>query len=159
LVKRVDYSIIIPAYNEAKRIPATLDSILVYIGTQDRVTEIIVVNDGSTDSTADVVPRYARLYPVIRLVNNSGNRGKGYSIRAGVREAAGDAILFADADNSTPIEHANEMIQAIEDGADIVLGSRWIDREAQRVPQPWYRRLNGRTYNLLVRSILRLDFK
>jgi dolichyl-phosphate beta-glucosyltransferase len=153
------YSIIVPAYNEAKRIPATLEQIALFLSAKSWSAEIIVVNDGSTDDTAAVVRRLAAKHPSIVLIDNFVNSGKGHSIRRSVRHATGDIILFTDADNSTPIEDAEKLVEAIHAGADIAIGSRWVDRKLQVLPQPWYRRLNGRLYNLLLRGILGLDYK
>jgi glycosyltransferase involved in cell wall biosynthesis len=152
-------SIVIPAYNEAKRLPRTLQPILAFIEAKAWDAEVIVVNDGSTDGTADVVRGFSAANAMVSLVDNPVNCGKGQSIRDGVRRATGDTILFTDADNSTPIEDAEKLLTAIERGADIAIGSRWVDRKLQVQPQPWYRRLNGRAYNLLLRSILGLDYK
>jgi len=116
------YSIIIPAYNESKRIPATLEQILLYTTAKSWNAEIIVVNDGSTDDTAGVVRRMAAKHPSIVLVDNLVNSGKGHSIRDGVRYASGDIILFTDADNSTPIEDSEKLLKAIQEGADIAIG-------------------------------------
>jgi glycosyltransferase involved in cell wall biosynthesis len=121
-------SIVIPAYNEAKRLPRTLQPILAFIKANSWDAEVIVVNDGSTDETADVVRAFSAENPV--------NCGKGQSIRDGVQRASGEIILFTDADNSTPIEDAEKLVQAIEDGADIAIGSRWVDRKLQVQPQP-----------------------
>jgi dolichyl-phosphate beta-glucosyltransferase len=153
------YSIVIPAYNEAKRLPSTLEQILLYSAAKSWNAEIIVVNDGSTDDTAAVIRRMAKEHSQIILIDNPVNAGKGRSIRDGVSHANGDIILFTDADNSTPIEDAEKLIQAIREGADIAIGSRWVDRKLQVLPQPLHRRLNGRLYNLLLRSILGLDYK
>jgi len=150
-------SIIIPAYNEAGRLPRTLQHILSYLGEKADIAEVIVVNDGSTDRTVDVVKKFRAQHRCIQLIDNFANRGKGSAIRDGVLRAKGDIILFTDADDSTPIEDADKLIAAIEDGADIVIGSRWVDRDLQSQPQPWYRRLNGRVYNLLLRKVLGLD--
>jgi glycosyltransferase involved in cell wall biosynthesis len=150
-------SIIIPARNEAKRLPHTLEHILSYIRAKGWTAEIIVVNDGSTDDTANVVRSFAARNSSIRLIDNLVNQGKGSGIRQGMLRASGDILLFTDADDSTPIEDAEKLIAAIEDGADIVIGSRWVDRHLQAEPQPLHRRLNGRIYNLLLRSILGLD--
>lgn len=158
-VKHHTHSIIIPAYNEAKRIPRTLEPIVKYIEAESWSAEVIVVNDGSIDETADVVRKFAAKHPTVILVDNIVNCGKGQAIRDGVRRATGDIVLFTDADNSTPIEDAEKLIRAIEEGADIAIGSRWVDRKLQVQPQPWHRRLNGRIYNLLLRSILGLDYK
>jgi dolichyl-phosphate beta-glucosyltransferase len=156
---KIPLSIIIPAYNEAKRLPATLDCILGFLQQKAWDAEIIVVNDGSTDNTVDVVKSYGQRSPAIHLINNTVNRGKGSSIRDGVLQSCGDIILFTDADNSTPIEDADKLIAAICAGADIAIGSRWVERKLQTLPQPAHRRLNGRIYNLLLRSLLGLKFK
>jgi glycosyltransferase involved in cell wall biosynthesis len=158
-VKQTSCSIIIPAYNEAQRLPSTLKCILDFIQIKGWDAEVIVVNDGSTDDTANLVRSFSEHRPAVHLVDNPVNHGKGKSIRDGVRRATGDIILFTDADNSTPIEDAEKLVQAIYDGADIAIGSRWVDRKLQVLPQPLHRRLNGRLYNLLLRTILGLDFK
>jgi len=158
-MKPYSYSIVIPAYNEAKRLPRTLQPILAFIEAKSWDAEIIVVNDGSIDQTADVAREFSAKHPAVILIDNPVNCGKGQSIRDGVSRATGDIIIFADADNSTPIEDAEKLVQAIDAGADIAIGSRWVDRKLQVHPQPWYRRLNGRLYNLLLRSILNLDYK
>src|SRR5439155_7828669 len=97
--------------------------------------------------------------PMVRLVRNPMNRGKGYSVRHGIQEASGEVILFIDADNSTPIEDADKVLRAIEGGADVAVGSRWLERELQHRPQPWHRRVNGRLYNALVRFLLMQGLK
>ncbi len=158
-MKNVQLSIIIPAYNEARRLPSTLHAILNYMQQKACDAEIIVVNDGSTDDTAHVVQSFAARYPEIRLIDNHANQGKGGCIRDGMLAASGDVMLFTDADNSTPIQDADKLLAAIGGGADIVIGSRWVNRQLQLVPQPWYRRLNGRIYNLLLRATLGLDYK
>ncbi len=158
-MKTASCSIVIPAYNEAKRLPRTLQSILRYVKANSWDAEIIVVNDGSQDDTAGVVLQFSAQYPIISLIDNAVNCGKGKAIRDGVQRAINDVILFADADDSTPIEDAAKLVDAIDHGADIAIGSRWVDRNLQVHPQPWYRRLNGRLYNLLLRNILGLDYK
>lgn len=150
-------SIIIPARNEEKRLPRTLNHILSYLRTRSWTAEIIVINDGSTDRTSDVVKEFAARDKSIVLINNPVNSGKGSSIRDGMLRATGEIILFTDADDSTPIEEADKLIAAIHAGADIVIGSRWVDPDLQAHPQPLHRRLNGRVYNLLLRSILGLN--
>ena len=150
-------SIVIPAHNEEKRIPRTLDHILSWREGKDFATEIIVVNDGSTDDTAMVVKEYVTRHPSVVLIDHLINAGKGSAIRDGVMRAKGDVILFTDADDSTPIEDAEKLLAEIRGGADVVIGSRWVDPNLQTQPQPWYRRLNGRIYNLLLRSIVGLD--
>lgn len=154
---KYNLSIVIPAYNEANRLPRTLDHVLSFVRGRGWTAEIIVVSDGSTDRTVDVAKKYITQNANVQLIDNIVNRGKGSAIRDGVLQARGDIILFTDADDSTPIEDAEKLIGAIADGADVVIGSRWVDRNLQSQPQPWYRRLNGRIYNLLLRSVLGLD--
>jgi len=154
---KLSLSIVIPARNEESRLPRTLQHIISYTSAKGWDTEIIVVNDGSTDGTSDVVWQFAKKNPSISLIDNLVNAGKGSSIRDGMLRATGDIVLFTDADDSTPIEEVDKLIQKIVDGADVVIGSRWVDRNLQTTPQPWYRRLNGRIYNLLLRTLLELD--
>ncbi|HVZ17833.1 MAG TPA: glycosyltransferase, partial [Terriglobales bacterium] len=133
------YSIIIPAYNESQRIAASLNRILAYINEQHWVAEIIVVNDGSRDNTADIVREYARAHQMVTLVENPGNRGKGYTVRNGMMQARGDILLFTDADLSSPIEESRKLFAAIDRGADVTFGSRWLQAELQTERQPLYR--------------------
>jgi dolichyl-phosphate beta-glucosyltransferase len=153
------YSIILPAYNESARIAATLDKILHHATERCWNVEVIVVNDGSSDGTAAIVREYASSYAVLRLLENPGNRGKGYSVRNGMLHATGDILLFSDADLSSPIEEADKLFAAIAKGADIAIGSRWMDRRLQIRRQPPHRRLFGRIFNLALRIILGLQFK
>ncbi|MGO8984305.1 MAG: dolichyl-phosphate beta-glucosyltransferase [Terriglobales bacterium] len=152
------YSIIIPAYNESVRIRPTLHEILRQVTEQKWDAEILVVNDGSSDDTAEVVREYGRLHPQVLLLENPGNRGKGYSVRNGMLHARGDICLFTDADLSSPITEAQKLFDAIDDGADIAIGSRWLRAELQTERQPLYRQLFGRIFNLALRVILGLRF-
>jgi glycosyltransferase involved in cell wall biosynthesis len=154
---RLSLSIVIPAKNEANRLPRTLQHVLSYVRERGWDAEIIVVNDGSTDGTSDVVRQFVKADPSVMLIENIVNSGKGSAIRDGMLRATGDIVLFTDADDSTPIEEAEKVIQGIVGGADIVIGSRWVDRKLQTTPQPWYRRLNGRIYNLTLRTTLGLS--
>ncbi len=149
----------LPAYNEGARIGATLDSILTFAAQQGWNAEIIVVNDGSRDNTGDVVREHALTRSNLRLVENPGNCGKGYSVRNGMLHARGDVLLFSDADLSSPIEEALKLFSALQQGADIAIGSRWLRPELQTTRQPLRRRIFGRVFNLALRIILRLDFK
>ena len=154
-----NYSIVIPAYNESARLGATLDKVLAYMRTQGWNAEVIVVNDGSRDNTAEIVRTLAAENPVLRLLENPGNRGKGYSVRNGMLNARGRIVLFSDADLSSPIEEMPKLLQALEAGADIAIGSRWLRAETQTQRQPLYRQLFGRVFNLLLRLTLGLKFK
>ncbi len=153
------YSIIIPAYNESQRIPATLEKVLAHIAQENWEAEVLVVNDGSRDSTADIVRSYAEAHPSVRVVENPGNRGKGYSVRHGMQQARGEVLLFSDADLSSPIYEAGKLFEALNSGADVAIGSRWLASETQTERQPLYRQLFGRLFNLMLRVVLGLPFK
>ncbi len=152
------YSFVIPAYNESSRIRPTLDALLRYIQEQNWDAEVLVVNDGSKDDTAQVVREYGKQHPQILLVENPGNRGKGYSVRNGMLHARGDVCLFTDADLSSPMTEAPKLFAAIAEGADIAIGSRWLRTELQTERQPLYRQAFGRIFNLALRIILGLSF-
>lgn len=152
-------SIVIPAYNEGERLGPSLDRILTFC-QHPWDAEVIVVDDGSKDQTSAIVGNYARKSGgIIRLLENPGNRGKGYSVRNGVLNSNGDVILFTDADLSAPIEEAAKLIAAIENGADIAIGSRWARSELQTQRQSLPRQVLGRAFNGLLRILLGLDFK
>ncbi len=150
------YSIVIPAFNEQARIGATLQRLMECIATRRWAAEVLVVNDGSTDATAEVVAYATRRYPNLRLIENGGNRGKGYSVRNGILQSRGDIVMFTDADLSAPIEEAELLFAAIAGGADVAIGSRWLDRSRQTLQQPIYRRFFGRCFNWLTRLVMHL---
>lgn len=154
-----DISIVIPAYNEGARLRPTLERVLNFVRQQAWDAEVVVVDDGSRDNTADLVREFAQSNGIVRLVQNPGNRGKGYSVRAGVMNARGRIILFTDADLSSPIEEAPKLLKEIEAGADVAIGSRWVRSELQTNRQSLARQVLGRAFNLLLRIVLRLDFK
>src|SRR5215469_13896202 len=154
-----NYSIIIPAYNESARLGTTLDRVLTYVSVQSWDAEVVVVDDGSSDRTADLVRRYAETYPRVRLLQNPGNRGKGYSVRNGMLNASGDVLLFSDADLSAPIEESERLFSSIASGADIAIGSRWLKPEMQTQRQSLLRQFYGRLFNLVLRLVLGLNFK
>jgi len=152
------FSIIIPAYNESARIPATLGSVIDCIRARRWDAEIVVVNDGSRDNTAAIVRDIALTAPEVRLLENTTNRGKGYSVRHGLLQALGDIVMFTDADLSSPIEEAEGLFDAIAQGADIAIGSRWLATSRQTHRQPLYRQFFGRCFNLLTRMVMNLPF-
>lgn len=153
------YSIIIPAYNECDRLAASLDAILRFVAEQRWQAEVLVVNDGSRDRTAEIVLEYARRDARVHLLENPGNRGKGYSVRNGMKQARGDLLLFTDADLSSPITEAKKLFAALEAGADVAIGSRWLDPATQTERQSRFRQLAGRSFNLLLRLVLGLRYK
>jgi glycosyltransferase involved in cell wall biosynthesis len=154
-------SIVIPAFNEERRLPATLDSILEWFDTQRlSFAEIVVVDDGSSDQTAALVLDYEKKDARVRLLRNLGNRGKGYSVRHGVLEAQGEWILTTDADLSTPIEDVSKLFAAAREyQAAIAIGSRAIDRSLVLVHQSGFREYSGRIFNWVMRQITGLPFR
>jgi dolichyl-phosphate beta-glucosyltransferase len=151
-------SIVIPAFNETARIDQTLRDVVNCIRSHNWEAEVIVVNDGSTDSTARQVLDFSISAPEVRLIENPGNRGKGFSVRTGLLHARGEIVMFTDADLSAPIEEAERLFAAIQKGADIAIGSRWLARSHQIHRQPLYRQFFGRCFNMITRSIVGLHF-
>lgn len=143
-------SIVIPAYNEERRLPATLTDILNYVGDKGLAYEIIVVSDGSTDQTEAVVRALAMSDQRIKLLINEKNRGKGYSVRRGVLVARGEQVLFMDADNSTRIKELDVFCPLLND-YDVVIGSRALAASKIVKHQPWLRERTGKLFNLFVR--------
>jgi len=152
------YSVVIPAYNESARIRPTLDEILRHVQEQNWDAEILVVNDGSSDDTAQIVREYGKSNPEVLLIENPGNRGKGYSVRNGMLHARGDICLFTDADLSSPITEARKLFEVLAAGADIAIGSRWLRSELQTERQSLLRQAFGRIFNMVLRVILGLHF-
>lgn len=154
-------SIIIPAYNEEQRLPPTLDRVLEYVKARPwTFLEIVVVDDGSKDGTANLVRKYSALSPSIRLVSNPGNRGKGYSVRHGMLAAKGEWRLITDADLSAPIEELDKLLAAATgQQAMVAIGSRALDRSLVSVHQPWGREISGRFFNLVMRTMTGLPFQ
>ena len=154
-------SIVIPAYNEERRLPQTLSQVLDWLGHGSfSFHEVIVVDDGSRDSTARVAEEFARKNACVRLARNPGNRGKGYAVRNGMLEAKGEWILYTDADLSTPIAEIEKLCRAArEQAAAIAIGSRAVDRSLVEVHQPALRELSGRAFNLVMRAVTGLKFK
>ncbi|HEY0794330.1 MAG TPA: dolichyl-phosphate beta-glucosyltransferase [Acidisarcina sp.] len=155
---RPDYSIVIPAYNEMARIGPALAEVLKCSTEKGWDAEVIVVNDGSTDATAELVTKVALIDPRVRLLENPVNCGKGFSVKHGILQASGDIVMFTDADLSAPIAEAERLFAAIKEGADIAIGSRWLDRGRQTKHQPLYRQLFGRCFNAVTRLVMGLPF-
>ena len=152
------YSIVIPAYNESARIPATL---AVGCGLRPSARLVRRSHRGQrrlADTTADVVLALAAQRPEVRLVENPGNHGKGYSVRSGMLQALGEVVMFTDADLSSPIEEAERLFAAIAAGADIAIGSRWLESSRQTHRQPLYRQFFGRCFNAVTRAVMNLPF-
>jgi len=149
--QRPNLSIVIPAYNEERRLPDTLQRVTEYLQRQPYSAEVIVVDDGSTDNTVTVAEAFAATHPWVRLIKND-HRGKGYAVRTGILAAQGEHVLFSDADLATPIEEERKLFRWLGEGYDIAIGSR-EGVGAQRISEPWYRHLMGRAFNFIVRLV------
>ncbi len=152
-----ELSIVIPAWNEAQRLPRTLERIAAYLRRTGLHAEIIIVNDGSTDATSFIARNIGHEMR-LQVLENPGNRGKGYSVRSGMRAARGRYWLFTDADLSAPIEELEKLMAALHSGADVAIGSR-SRRELILSHQSRWREFAGRTFNRLVFLILGLRFR
>jgi len=152
-----ELSIVIPSFNEELRLPVTLAEISAYIRASKRETEVIVIDDGSTDRTADVANSFRGEIQRLRVVANKKNRGKGYSVRHGMLEARGRVVLFTDADLSAPIDETDKLLAALADH-DVAIGSRALNRSLISVRQSVFRESAGIIFNFIVRAILRLPF-
>jgi dolichyl-phosphate beta-glucosyltransferase len=137
------FSIVIPAYNESNRIVKSLEKIKEYFKNKNEGYEVIVVNDGSKDDTLEVLKGISKNYGQLKVLGDHINRGKGYAVKTGVLNSHGKYVLFSDADLSTPIEELDNLYKFIEDGYEVILGSRNIDIGKVKIKQPPYRRFLG----------------
>jgi len=149
----VQVSVIIPAYNEGQKIKATLQKVTSYLKEKYPSYELILVDDGSTDNTLEGARTAAALDPRIRLLSHSPNRGKGYSVKRGMRESTGKWVLFTDADLSTPIEELSRLMEYGMRGYRVVIGSRALPQSRITVHQPFPRTALGKCFNLAVRLL------
>ena len=146
-----ELSIVVPAFEEARRLPATLARVISYLAGQKRAYELIVVDDGSRDSTSQIAQAAcAPLGDAGRVLRLPANRGKGAAVRTGVAASRGEYVLVTDADLSTPIEELAALEQACAAGADVAIGSRALDRSLIVRRQPLLREWSGRLFNLVV---------
>lgn len=150
----VELSVIVPTFNEERRLPPTLVDMIDFLDSRDSAYEIIVVDDGSTDRTSDVVKKFERIRPQVRLIRVPKNYGKGHAVRTGVLNANGKRVLFADADGSTPIEELKRLEEALRNGAAIAIGSRAMASADTKVITSWHRKYLGRAFNLCVNAMI-----
>jgi glycosyltransferase involved in cell wall biosynthesis len=152
----VDLSVIVPAFNEAKRLPSTLRRFHQYLASNSFTYEILVIMDGCSDNTREIVASLSAEVSNLRIIDRPENRGKGYTVKEGMLRAAGRVRLFCDADNSTDIAHFDKMIPLFDRGFDVVIASR-NSRDAagaeQAVPQAWLKRIIGQFGNLFVQLV------
>jgi dolichyl-phosphate beta-glucosyltransferase len=154
-------TIVVPAYNEAARLGLSLSKLVEYLGQNHESSELIVVDDGSTDDTASVAQTAVADSAAVstRVIRYEQNRGKGYAVRVGLLSATADVALFSDADLSTPITETPKLVDPIRSGEfDVTFGSRALDRSLIGVHQPWRREQGGRLFNLIVRAATGLPF-
>lgn len=161
-------SVIIPAYNEEERLPATLEKVRAYLMKQDYDFEVLIVDDGSTDKTEETVRKYICNWPDFKVISYKPNRGKGYAVKKGMLEAKGDWRLLMDADGSTAIEEVEKLLPYINQKSNIkdqnenlniknyniIIGSRYLNKDSIKVKQPLGRRIMSRAGNILVRNVL-----
>lgn len=151
--KDIFLSVVMAAYNEEKRISGSLLDIDHYLSKQGYAYEIIVVNDGSTDRTADIVKRFTNLIKNLKLIDNRQNRGKGYSIKQGMLVAQGEYRIYIDADNAISFEQLENFWPWLEKGYDIVIGSIEVKGAKIEEHAAWYRRLLGKWSKYLIRLL------
>ena len=148
-------SIVIPAYNEAERLPAMLLDLKTFLNENDIDSEVIVVNDGSKDNTVNVIKDFFTDFKNIKLINNSENKGKGFAVKTGMLEAIGDYKMFADADGATPFKEILKMLPELKNGNDVVIASRTMKDSIIKTSA--FCKFRGRIFNFLVNKILGLD--
>jgi len=153
----VGVSVIIPAYNEERRIGKTLQEIIQYLDRKGFQYEIIVVDDGSRDDTRNAVARAGN--EKTRMLQNGANKGKGYSVRKGIMDARQDLVLFSDSDLATPIEEFEKLLEQTDKGYDIAIASRNLKESKIAVSQPFYRQIMGKTFPFIVKAILGLRIR
>ncbi len=151
-------SVIVPAYNEEKRIEDPLDRVVRYLRNHFDPWELIYSDDGSTDGTSEKLRKLQEVYPEIKVVGTAQNRGKGSAVRTGMMAASGNIILFSDADFSTPIEETERLFAYLQNGYDIAIGSRGLSDSNVEVHQAWPREMMGKIFNTFLRSVLPLEF-
>ncbi|MBI5732799.1 glycosyltransferase family 2 protein [Candidatus Jorgensenbacteria bacterium] len=146
-------SVIIPAYNEAKRLPLTLVDVDRHLSTAEFSSEILVIDDGSTDATKEIVERFSHLLQNLRLIKVDENSGKGAAVRLGMLSARGNLRLFMDADNSTSVDQFNKMLPYFKEGYDLVIGSRTVEGTRLTPPQSFLRQAFGKLGNLFIQVL------
>ncbi|MFA5104031.1 MAG: dolichyl-phosphate beta-glucosyltransferase [Candidatus Margulisiibacteriota bacterium] len=157
--RKISHSIVIPALNESDRIGLTIEDIYKFMPQKYPKFELIVVDDGSQDDTRAVVGKLQGQFNNLMLTPERQNLGKGFSVKQGMLASRGDLRLFMDADGSTHIRHLEFLMSALDEGFDIVIGSRNIEGANIAVRQPWYREQMGRTFNFCVKWLAGINYE
>ena len=157
--RRPSLSIVIPAYNEAGRLGVSLGQVRDYAAASRKAIEVIVVDDGSTDATAELVERFDPGTLSVRLLSNAVNMGKGHSVRRGVLDASGQAVLMTDADLSTPITEVDKLLGWLDDGFAVVIGSRRMPETVLGATRAWYRHMMQGAFQFLRRRMILRDIR
>jgi len=146
-------AVVIPAFDESKRLPGTLIETIDYLDQNYPAYELIVVDDGSADDTADIVRSFVAVCPYLQLISYPQNRGKGYAVKTGVLAATAPQILFMDADGSAPVSEVTRLQEHLRGGADLAVGSRALSAPDVKIKVRWYRMLIGRIFAALVKLL------
>jgi len=149
----LELSVVVPGYNEAERLPRSLEKVVAWLEASGRAYELILVDDGSRDGTLEVMRSWEARYPSIRVVYQRPNRGKGRALATGVAVSVGARVLVSDADFSTPIQELAKLEAAFDAGADVAIGSRARPGSQIEIPQPFYRVLGGRALNIAIQAL------
>lgn len=152
-------SMVVPIYNEESRLLAPLPLVVQYLQSTFEKWELLLIDDGSTDGTPDKLLEAEKLSPAIKILRNLKNHGKGAAVRQGFQQAAGDVLIFSDADFSTPPEECTKLLETLATGFDVAIGSRGLNESNVEVHQSWPRETMGKIFNVLIRSLLPLEFK
>lgn len=151
---KITLSVVVPAYNEQWRLPPALIDMIDYLDERQEGYEIIVVDDGSTDKTSEVVRKFQKIRPQVQLITLPKNCGKGYAVRQGVFKSRGEFVLFADADGSTPFAELERLRAALSGQVEIAIGSRALASTKTRVVTHWYRKYPGRLFSFCVNRLV-----
>ncbi len=154
----VNLSIVVPAFNEEKRIESPLDEVIQYLRNQFQQWELIYSDDGSTDRTLEKLRKLQEKYPEIKVVGVPKNRGKGSAVRTGMSAASGNIILFSDTDFSTPIQETEKLLKYLNEGYDVAIGSRGLSDSQVEIHQAWPREMMGKMFNTMLHSLLPIEF-
>ena len=142
-----------PAYNEESRLPKTLERLQEYLSAQPYSWTVVVVSDGSKDTTVDVVTRFGQQWPNFSVIDSQPNRGKGYAVRRGMLDVDAEYLLLSDADLAAPIEEIEKLWPSMHEETAVAIGSRPLKDSRLEIRQPWYREMAGRTFNKVVQLL------